>query len=1057
MILNTLRHIRSVLRSSSGVNRRYRRQDLFRSESLEQRQLLAASGLQAFHRSGQTFITWTEDGSVAGEKYHVYRSNSPITTANIASAEKLTSKWGALDDNTSVHKYVAPNTGVPSTFVIQDLGTPLPTNRGLIVYTTPESQSGTWFYAVTQVTNSVESLALTSGSNTLTTGVSETVATPQPVLTVSNATGKGRIYTQYMDYAKWNPTFQGYAYNYSVALPEAYDPGVAWPIKLMPHAYGERFRMEPAAEYGWPSIEIFLDDSGGGAPGMDYQTWWYGFAADHNYLTDGSIPSSGRVENFTEQRILKAIDEVSTLFNVDEQRTHAQGHSMGASGSLSLGMRYADVFSGIFASEPMTNYASSPGFQEDFAVLWGTQSSNLPIVNNGVHAGPLKKYDGLGIYNWMNHHEQLVNRRGDPMAFLMVGHGKADDVIDWATQGRPFIAALNAGNVGFTAEQRFGWDHNWMSFDFSLDSMFSPADGGLSAWAYPTNVSFPGLTNATGSGPDVPGVTGTNFYNMQFEWSVPWNNFHTDIVDTVTSYEISLRSVTVTQAVDVTPQRRQAFHPTPGSTVNWQNVNNATGQVVQSGTLVVDADGLVTLPQVTIGTGTGNRLIITGESPRPSLNALPATVTNQRPTFSWQSVPGAVSYDLFVRNLSTGENPAFRRSVSGLSDTPTQDLGIGRYRVWVRARFASGQFSTWSNTREFQINTAPVIADLPSVVSSGLPNVAWSNLPGAVRYELRIDNQTTGQRGVVQDSGILGSTSYQVTSNLGVGLHQVYVRGFDVAGVPGLWSAGERFVSSSAVETGAPNGPSFNTQPGFNWSALPGATRYELLLQNRTTNVTAANPSNLNTTNWVPTAPLATGDYRWQVRGVTSTGILGGWSIAKDFNVGGKPTLQNIPASTNDRTPTITWTAVTGAVRYEVWFVRAAGNVLVLNPRGLTTNSFAPTADLVPQKYRVWVRAISSTGVVSAWSTPAVMTVTSTVPSIETIDETLLSLLDSDVFPGLTETSAVEQSNPASVAAQIESTASPQPEAVIANQDDHSEQFIDELMAEWTAGGQSSG
>ncbi|MCX6601977.1 MAG: hypothetical protein NTV52_00060, partial [Acidobacteria bacterium] len=192
--------------------------------------------------------------------------------------------------------------------------------------------------------------------------------------------------------------------------------------------------------------------------------------------------------------------------------------------------------------------------------------------------------------------------------FLMVGHGKADDVIDWATQGRPFIAALNASNVGFTAEQRYGWDHNWMSFNFSLDSMFSPANGGLSAWAYPSNVSFPGISNATGSGPLVPGLTGTDFYNMAFEWSVPWNQFHTNIVDTTTTYEISLRSSTVAQTADVTPQRTQAFRPAIGTTVTWKNVNNATGAIVQSGTTTIDADGLATLRAISIGTGTGNRL-----------------------------------------------------------------------------------------------------------------------------------------------------------------------------------------------------------------------------------------------------------------------------------------------------------------------------------------------------------------------------------------------------------------------------------------------------------------
>ncbi len=48
-----------------------RRRAPLRVEELEARSLLSASNLQAVFRSGQTFLTWTEDQSVAGEQYHV--------------------------------------------------------------------------------------------------------------------------------------------------------------------------------------------------------------------------------------------------------------------------------------------------------------------------------------------------------------------------------------------------------------------------------------------------------------------------------------------------------------------------------------------------------------------------------------------------------------------------------------------------------------------------------------------------------------------------------------------------------------------------------------------------------------------------------------------------------------------------------------------------------------------------------------------------------------------------------------------------------------------------
>lgn len=948
-------------------------------ELLEARVLPAATGIQALHRSGQTFLTWTEDAGVTGEGYHVYRSGSPITTATLGQAQKLTSRWGPLDDNTSVHQTRAPQTPVPETFLIQDLGTPLGKDTGLFVWTTQNTEAGAAYYAVTQVTNGVENLTLTPGVNSLTAAVTEDVAVPAPVLTVSINGGKGRIYTQYMDYARWNPTFQGYAYNYSVALPVNYSPGVSWPVKLMPHAYGERFRVEPAAEFDWPVIEVFPDDPGGISSGA--QTWWYGFAADHNYRTNGAVPTTGRIENFTEQRLLKAVDEVLANFSADPFRVHSQGHSMGASGSLSLGIRYGNVVSGIFASEPMTNYAGSPTFQSDFEVLWGTQSANLPIVSRGPHAAHLQPYDGTGVYDWMNHQTQLVNHRGAGTAFLMVGHGKADTVIDWATQGRPFIGSLNAASAGFTAEQRFAWDHTWMSFDFALDSMFSPSRGGLSEWAYPRNVSFPGIANATDSGPNLPGTSGTQFYNLRIEWSVPWNAFHSDIVDLADRYEISLRSTSgASQTAEITPRRLQAFQTPPGTIVSWENRNNITGALIQSGTVTADAAGLVTIPRVQIGTGTGNRLKLTVPAGRPVVTSPVGPTTSQMPQIQWSGVAGSASWDVWITNRSTGQNPAMLVNVASLNYTPSVPLGIGSWRVWVRSRTVGGQTSAWSAPVDFQITTPPSLDPLPSPVYSGTPLITWNALPGAVKYDLWINNRTTGQSKIVREDN-LTATSFQVTTNLGLSEYVAWVRGIDAAGGYSDWSASLSFTTAARVAATSPSAPGFNALPLFQWIPLPGAATYRVFVASRLTGATVIDQSGIPASSWTPAAALPIGDYRWWVRGISSSGIAGAWSSVLDFNVGGRPSILTPAGTTADRTPTFSWTPVTGAARYELWVSRLDGGGVVINLVSLTGTTYTPATNMTPRTYRSWVRAVSTAGNFSEWSPAADVTVTATEDS----------------------------------------------------------------------------
>ncbi|MFP4521660.1 MAG: hypothetical protein ACLFQK_05895 [Fibrobacterota bacterium] len=58
----------------------------------------APSNVSAFFRDGQTFITWTEDGS---STYDVYRHTEAITSGNIGSAVKI----ATVDDSSSNCKY----------------------------------------------------------------------------------------------------------------------------------------------------------------------------------------------------------------------------------------------------------------------------------------------------------------------------------------------------------------------------------------------------------------------------------------------------------------------------------------------------------------------------------------------------------------------------------------------------------------------------------------------------------------------------------------------------------------------------------------------------------------------------------------------------------------------------------------------------------------------------------------------------------------------------------------------------------------------------------------
>lgn len=83
------------------------------------------------------------------------------------------------------------------------------------------------------------------------------------------------------------------------------------------------------------------------------------------------------------------------------------------------------------------------------------------------------------------------------------------------------------------------------------------------------------------------------------------------IVDEPTrwSVEISIvdRAPRQKATVDVTPRRLQRFRLRAGDRVAWTNVSGR--DVVQSGEVVADQWGLITLPQVEVSRG-GNRIVV---------------------------------------------------------------------------------------------------------------------------------------------------------------------------------------------------------------------------------------------------------------------------------------------------------------------------------------------------------------------------------------------------------------------------------------------------------------
>ncbi len=606
------------------------------------------TNLNAFHRSGQTFLTWTEDSTASGEGYHIYRHTAVITAANLGQTRCVTTTWGPMSEGSSIfyteRDREAQSGDYPGleNYVITDLGPELDDTTGLFVWTT--EQSGDFYYAVTTVSGTVENTSDFGSNNSLQVPVEESVFDPSPVLVWQGTSGTSRVYTQFMNFESYNPTFdrptQGlsYAYNYLVSLPtpEMCDGSVpnVLPLYLQIEGFGSRYEVHTASPWGWCAVGVWGDDP--------RQSWYYGFSATHDFRSGGTT-TTGPIVNYTEQRVLRSLYDTmrSPLYNIDGQRIYVYGHSMGGSGALAFGMRYPSVFAATYSSEPMTNYSTSGDgggidWRDDTVPKWGSLADNLPIENRGRYAGPLTQYDGTGVWDWQNHQAQLVSRRGDEMAYIGLAHGARDDVIEWTTQGVPAYEPFYLGRRVFSGET-LDLDHSWAAFagqgPMAEDWSYNGAFHSLSVLRDET---MPALSYGSGSS-EVPPTGAGASYNMNLEWSASWHSWDGNPVDLPEQWQVSLRTTDgSTQTVDVTPRRTQSFVITPGATYTWQNRSVDDNNGIASGTVIADSDGLLTVSSFQVTPG-GNRLVIGdsggGQENQPPSAAFVYSISNLTVSF----------------------------------------------------------------------------------------------------------------------------------------------------------------------------------------------------------------------------------------------------------------------------------------------------------------------------------------------------------------------------------------------------------------------------------------
>ena len=344
-----------------------------------------------------------------------------------------------------------------------------------------------------------------------------------------------------------------------------------------------------------------------------------------------------------------------------------------------------------------------------------------------------------------------------------------------------------------------------------------------------------------------------------------------------------------------------------------------------------------------------------------------------RPTLTWNAVAGAAKYEVYRARSMNGDYIKYS-TVTGTSYTNTSYIENGNtYYYKVRALKSDGTAGAWSiivSVTYKQTLPAPTVTGGND--AQGRPTLKWNAVSGAAKYEVYRARSKDGD--YIKYSTTTG-TSYTNISYIEDGNTYYYkVRALKSDGTAGAWSSIVS-VTYRAASTGTLPAPTVTGgndaqgRPTLKWNAVTGAAKYEVY-RARSKDGDYIKYSTVTGTSYTNISYIESGNtYYYKVRALKSDGTAGAWSSV--VSVTYKQTL-SAPAVTggNDAQgrPTLTWNAVTGAAKYEVYRARSM-NGDYIKYSTVTGTSYTNISYIEDgNTYYYKVRALDANGTAGAWS-----------------------------------------------------------------------------------------
>jgi pimeloyl-ACP methyl ester carboxylesterase len=477
--------------------------------------------------------------------------------------------------------------------------------------------------------------------NNLLDGINDPPPTPppHPVLVSSSVNEWGateRIYEHVTDTWIDGGGFAGRTKVFALTTPPGWDGASQLPMMVVLHGgcndYTEALGLMPEEH---SMFVLYLDDgneqpagAGCSIPGKVHHL---GYMTDHSPTVTG-VHSGEIFVDYTSRRYLWTLDQAAWLVPVDTGAVFVRGHSKGAAGTLLMATRQPERFAGAIADVPAPSVTPAPPSEnqscDNYGEPWvdaldtGAALRDHPEARDVWYQVRLGKDDAAALWEWF----AVPSQNFPEMSWLdAFGAYRMGHYVVWDEGGHD------------------GWRHGLFDKAGQLDPIlgfywfdtgFNPALDPLSSLR--SDRSFPAFSNFSANGDYGDGPPGCDSACRGLD-SIPGDNaFSGDLAGALNRYlrwiaasikdfpsrwAISVQMIdrrgvpgpegstcdsppagypacfddyvgTGLETVDITPRRRQSFLPPPGTTLRWRTSAGQSGQVV------VDAEGLFTIPQV---------------------------------------------------------------------------------------------------------------------------------------------------------------------------------------------------------------------------------------------------------------------------------------------------------------------------------------------------------------------------------------------------------------------------------------------------------------------------